>query len=203
MHPYFKTLVPAVDDANKIHEMMGIKLKRQGRYTQCIAPCERSVFRDNGLQNIKVNVDEIDRLYFISKKELIARIDYNGTHVYVMLDNKCYIMFISQNANLFMNLVLPLKYAEYHKHLIYKSLANDHIYVEDMEEGDSEFLRKFKKEVPSLKFMCHETSIRSMKREYYKMVLPKILTDSLDNFKDIAVARDDLNTCLNDPFNLG
>ena len=89
------------------------------------------------------------------------------------------VIFISSDANLFMRIILRF---EREKHLIYKSLAEDGIEVEEQQEYDL-FSRMFWNNPPSLKYLCHE--VVYLNKEFYDFclnLLPKILFESVREF---------------------
>ena len=89
------------------------------------------------------------------------------------------VIFVSSDANLFMKIIVRF---EREKHLIYKSLAEDGIEVEEQHEYDL-FSRMLWNNPPPLKYLCHEAVYLNKELyDYYPNLLPKILSESVTEF---------------------
>ena len=174
-HPHFKTVVPYITNVEGINNLVGTALDYQYMFHRKTTPLELKEWDYDELQKFEINLEIVDRLYYIkedchsngSEFQLIVRMDYKGTHLYVELAASCdytgfdcvgggYI-FVSRDADLFMKLVLEPQCA---KNLIYKSLAEDGIHAEaEEEESYSTYARLFIKNPPSLKYLYYEALI--------------------------------------------
>lgn len=211
-HPNFKTVVPSVNDAEGIDNCVGKALTYQFMFEKRTTPWEMKNWDYDELQKFVIIPEMIDRLYFIEEESnvggsiynLIVRVDYNGEFLYVELSASCDFtgfdcqgggqIFISKDANLFMMLTLPDKDCE--KDLIYNFLAEDGIQVEMRYEQDKVYtytsFPMFRENLPMLKFLCHVPMLKYLCHEAvyfnkdilqgYASVMPKNLTDSLDDF---------------------
>ena len=140
------------------------------------------------LRRVKVKIYKMDQFYSINLLELIARMELNsGKRLYVKVDKMNCVIFICRDVNLFMNLVLPAKDSIY-KRLVHDSLAEDGVHVEEMEK-DSRLLRLYEKRVPTLKLLCCDIVHWTVDRDLRMEMLPKMLTDTLDDFSKLAEAR--------------
>ena len=144
--------------------------------------------------------------------ELSARSSYEYNRSTMVSERKTRgVVFISQDANLFMNVVLDKECLKY-KHLIYQSLAEDNILVADQHHPlieynyqkhhnlhyrDQDSKRDGERErccgrynPQSLKYLCHMTVYynKMLLRDYINK-LPKILFASVNCFNGIEEAR--------------
>ena len=148
---------PRASDQLAVYEATKEVLSHQKLFTKNTSVWEESLWSDEALENFKVSVMEMDRLYYMwydrmwfdpmgydpnrldRQLELVGRMPYRGTPTYFSLytwtDNvKCYHkgcfigkIFVSQNPNIFMPLVVN---GSYPIEDIYESLANDGIEME-------------------------------------------------------------------------
>ena len=206
-HPDFRSLDPTVKDAETMDDYLGEALFYQHMFDKRTTPWEVQQWDYEALQKFEVNLEKVDRLYYIHYErkdgkdfQMIARMEYEDRSFYVELNAGCDytgfecqgrgVIFISTDANMFMKLVLT-EQEDFNKDAIYESLREDSIYVE--EEDDTrfdKFSRMKWKNTPMLKYLCHEVIYqnRDTLREYSSL-LPNILTESVDDFIRTRKAR--------------
>ena len=203
---HFKSVDPAVIDTTTIKKYLREPLGHQYIFDHRTTPWERQQWDYDELQSFKIDVGKIDRLYHIRttdinesdrEYELIARLQYKGQPLYVELNASCDFtgfdcqgggaIFVSRNASLFMRLVLT---SGNKKDLIYESLAEDGIEVEEQSEFDA-CQRIFRKNVPMLKYLCHEVFYKNEEElQPYLSLLPTILSNSVDEFIQFHKAKE-------------
>ena len=206
----FKSIDLKVTYAEEIDNYIGLALEVQRVFDRKTTPWEKNLWDDDELEHIKIYLEAIDRLYYINRNaqnthfHMVGRMIYKGQPLYVQLRAgcECYrcgcmhgVIFVSRDANLFMKLVMTKKFQ---KDLIYKSLADDGIIIEEQTEYDS-CGRMFWNNAPMLKYLCHQVVYENQtKLKHYSQVLPKLLTDSIDDFirtKDAKKFYDDGLCC--------
>ena len=213
-HPNFKSVDPNVKNSYTISNYMGIALFFQHLFEKRTTPWETQHWDDNdkALQNFEINLKKIDRLYYIYhnnnnnfekqiKFRLIARMEEEEKkHIYVELAaERCPhrgfpcktsggFIFVSRDVDFFMKLVLTRaeEKEDLNKELIYKSLQNDSIYVDEITSLTTTT------SVPSLNYLCYEAICQEgVTYKYY--LLPKMLERSIDDFIKMKKARFDYN----------
>lgn len=197
-HTNFKSVDPNVPNADIMDDYVGGALQYQCMFDKRTTPWEKTLWDDTELENFKIDLEVVDRLYYIyqfddgvngREFQMTARMDYKGRKVYIELVAGCDytgfdcqgggVIFISLDANLFMKLILT---EEYQSDLIYKSLAEDGIETEEQTEYDTCSRMRWTN-APMLKFLCHMSVYDNRKSlEHYPRVLPKILKDSVRDF---------------------
>lgn len=209
-HPDFKSLVPEVQDAETMEDCLFEALEYQETFDKRTNPWENKEF-DDILQNFEIDLEKVDRLYHIQyisnpfgrEFSMIARMQYQDKPLYVELFAGCDftgfecqgrgVIFISRDANIFMNLVLT-EQEDLKKNLIYASLKEDGIDVEEKEEEYNNCSRWFLKNAPPLKYLCHKNIYENVQMlPEYRLVLPKILADSIDEFIKMEEAKKSYN----------
>ena len=189
-HPNFISFVPFISQAQDIDNCIykgllnqfSLKLKTATEKELLLLLPQDNVFF--------LDVEQIDRLYHVAKVQcnrkyiiydLIARLDYNNTHLYVKMTshrihNEYFgTIFITTDANSFMKLIFLEKLEN--KKSICESLVKDGIYKEENEEEEDL--------VSTLKYMCYKT-IYLNKLDISK--LPQLVIDNLTefiNFKNV------------------
>ena len=145
-HPNFKSLDENVKNANAINNQVGHAINNQKYFEKITTPWETTHYwKDKKIQDFKIDLEKIDRLYYIycdkegEEYDLVCRMQ---GEFYINMRANCCIssaefmdygianIFISRDANLFMNRVLPSNY-KYNKTLIYESLKKDGIYIDE------------------------------------------------------------------------
>ena len=187
-HPNFKSVVANVQDAGTIDEYVEYAIDNQEKFYKKMPPWEiKDIGGRDKLQKFKIDLEKIDRLYYINYKDedepeydLITTMQYeNNNPIYVEMLAKyprSYdiegSIYISQHVNSFMKLVLSDN--RYDKTLIYKSLREDGIYIDDDD----------KKSLPTLKFLTHQTIYDNVNilQEDISLMFPRILKDSVNDF---------------------
>ena len=198
-HPDFKSLDAEVQNADTMDDYVGEALSYSYMFEKRTTPWEAQHWDYDALQKFEIDVEKVDRLYYIYHTDhaggqdfkMIARMEYEEAPLYVELDAGCDytgfecqgngVIYVSRDANLFMKLVLS-KEDSLNRNLIYKSLREDRIYVEEDNDYDN-YSNMFGTNVPMLKYLCHE-AIYENKDELceYKFQLPNILVNSIDDF---------------------
>ena len=218
----FKSIDPEVTCAKEIDNYIGLALLVQHRFERRTTPWEKNLWDDDELEHIMIYLKTVDRLYYIYCSDdhvkgyyfqMVGRMIYKGRLLYVDLHACCGcshygldlhaccgcshygymhgVIFVSRDPNLFMKLVMTDKFQ---KDLIYKSLVDDGIIIEEQTEYDS-CERMFWKNAPMLKYLCHQVVYENrIELKHYSQVLPKLLTISIEDFirtKDAKKVYDD------------
>ena len=199
-YPNFKSLVSQVKNAKDIEEYVNRVFLY--RYTLSTTPWEVTHW-----DGFKFNLENVDRLYYFRFKNhrrggqkfiMIARMQYrdklpfylrmrlflDSVHAEFIVGR----MFLSRDANIFMNLILKDEEEDeedLNKNLIYASLKEDGIYIKE-EEKEEEYNRNAR----PLKYLCHQSIYNKIHLlSGYRSVLPKILADSIDDFIKMREAK--------------
>lgn len=198
-HSDFRSIDASITTADDMADHVGHALSYQYMFDRRTSPWEMENFEDDDLQTFQVNLEEVDRLYYINhyddgisnrEYEILARMDYGDKKAYVSVIACCdftgfdcegggYI-FVSFNASVLTKIMLDRQ----HDHeAIYRSLAEDGLAVEEQSEYDWAPAGKWQS-VPMLKYLCHvEISDRKNNlSQIYMKVLPKVLAESVDEF---------------------
>ena len=201
MHPDFKSVDLTVKTAKKMDNYMSEGLIKQHMFDKRTTPWEEQEWGQGVLQEFEINLEKVDRLYYINPDvRMIARMEYKDQQsIYVEFNARCLglrchrgaFIFISRDANIFMKLVLA-ELREDIKNSVYESLREDSIYVEEEDNTRFDtFSRMTWKNVPTLQNLCHEIIYQSRDElRGYSSLLPKLLTESLDNFIRTKEARE-------------
>ena len=149
-HPDFKSIIPSVQNAKKMNDYLSYALLYQDMFERRTTPWEMNQWDYYDLQAVEIDLERVDRLYHINfvddcgdrRFEMIGRMQYKEESFYVQLfagcDNTGFDcrgggnIFISRDANLFMKQLYNFR-SKIDKDLIYKSLADDGIEVEEEE----------------------------------------------------------------------
>ena len=210
-HPDFKSVISSVVNAEDMDDHLFEALSYQYMFDRRTTPWEMQHWDYKDLQAFKIDLEQVDRLYHIKffenagdrEFEMIGRMQYKGEPLYVELNAGCDNtgfdcqgmgnIFISRDANLFMKLVLR---SNNEKDLIYKSLADDGIEVEEEEQSEFDVhKRMFSRTVPMLKYICHEAVYQhEQKLQSQFEQLPKILANSLEEFIRFQEAKKDYDS---------
>ena len=216
-HPDFKSVDSNVTNANTLGEILCEALQNQHNFEKRTTPVEMQSWNSyEALQQFTIDLEKVDRLYHVYYYNdetslrffhMIARMEYNNNnnnnnnqgYIFVELQANCDftgfdcqgggVIFISENANLFMRLVLGETFMdeEFNKCLIYDFLKEDDDYDYDAitveRETCDKFSRMFLNRVPMLKYICHEIIYKNKDQLWeYKVLLPEILKNSVDDF---------------------
>ena len=157
-HPNFKSVISSVVNAEKMNDYLWYALSYQDTFERRTTPWEMNQWNYDDLQAIEIDLERVDRLYHIKISEesgdrifeMIGRMQYNEEILYVKLYAGCDSsgfschgggnIFISRDPNLFMKQPFESKIDKY---LIYKSLADDGIEVEEEEQSEFDSVREF------------------------------------------------------------
>lgn len=145
-HPEYITMNKDLPNAKHIYLCMSKVLNNQKMFTKCTPLEEKYLWEDEELNNFKIELEAIDRLYYILPRNidsshkfyLIVRMDYKERKVYVKLmgnnENNflgyCGMIFISDDINLFLK---NIQLNQHQANSIYESLAEDGIQFEEKE----------------------------------------------------------------------
>jgi len=204
-HPDFKSVYSEITNAKIMDNYVGHALSYQSMFDRHTTPWEKTLWEDKELENFNIDLEKIDRLYYIyyaeeemgrygEKFRMTARMDYEGIKVYFELVANCDYMgfdgriFVSGDADLFMEIIITDKYQI---NLIYQSLREDGIQVEELTEYDvcSHFQ---KHNAPMLRFLCHLTIYKNKNLlEASFSQLPKPLEKSVKSFTQTMEAKED------------
>ena len=195
-----------VPNTNVMDDYVGYPLLFQYMFDRRTTPWEKTLWNDEELENFNIDLEFIDRLYYINYVEtveeiqyfeMIARMNYKEKKVYVELLAACTVdfgfdcqgegtIFISEDASIFMQLVLKKRNK---KNLIYQSLREDGIQVKEQIAHDlcTDFQGT---KVLSLKLLCHLAVYKNKKKLGPNILqLPKILLDSVNDYIRIRDAK--------------
>jgi len=205
-HPNFKSVYFEVKNADDMDDYVGNPLCHQSDFYRSTMPWEKTLWEDKELENFEIDLEFVDRLYYIyyatknagTKLEeafqIVARMDYKGRKVYFELLAICTfwgfmiagggLIFVSEDPNLFMKLIMTNKHPS---DLIYQSLREDGIRVEEPTEYD--VCCRLQRSPPTLKLLCH------LEMYNYKNLfeasfseLPKTLGESVKSFMQMMEA---------------
>nr|WOZ57630.1 hypothetical protein MmNV_37 [Menippe mercenaria nudivirus] len=207
----FKSLNSEVKTNEDLDEILGHALIYQYMFDNKTSPWERSSWGEDELENFKIDVDCIDRLYFVScirygdyseaEYAMLARMEYNGKKVFIDFSASCdstgfdcqgggetYVTF---DVNIFYNVIV--------------SVRNDSgcILESLQEDGYDITILPGIATVPSvsswhnpmtLRFLCHVTIKDNLPSlQHYTQVLPKCLVDSVTEYIKIKEASEKLH----------
>ncbi|XP_068206571.1 uncharacterized protein [Palaemon carinicauda] len=201
----FISIDPEVTDADTLCDFVGGALMYQYMFERRTTPWEMTEWDYDDLQAFKIDLGEIDRLYYVyfyddgtsgQDYRLIGRVEHKGQPLYVELVASCDytgfdcrgggVIFVSRDANLFMRLVLT---SDCKKDLIYQSLEEDGIEVEAQTEYDA-CRRMFWRNPPMLKYLCHQAAYEHRaKLQPQISSLPKCLANSIEEFINFNEAK--------------
>ena len=204
-HKDFKSIDPRVRDAEMMNDFLFLPLYYQNMFYKMTTPGEKRIWGVYELSGFRINLEEVDRLYYIYSGSnyissdfrrglnwdfcMVGRMDHNRGSLYIFLTASCddfgfmwawnSRIFISGDADLFMKVVAT---SELRLKCIYQSLTEDGIPFHQV----TEYLmgpRRNWKDVPTLKYLCYEAVFDNMTslRDSYR-TLPRILKDDVDDF---------------------
>ncbi|CAL4088240.1 unnamed protein product [Meganyctiphanes norvegica] len=201
----FKSLVPTINNIDNIEELVGYALIYQYMFVKRTSPWEMQSWDYNELENFKVDLNKVDRLYYIEHfddsvnsrtYEILVRMDYRGEHIFVRLSAGCDFtgfdcqgdgeIYITRNPNIFLKSIVD---RHHNPSLIYQNLLEDGYRVEEPSEFDLT-PRHLWNSVPMLKFLTHQAIHEHRDHlRHYPQVLPTVLTDSVTEFIQVQETR--------------
>ncbi|XP_069957189.1 uncharacterized protein [Cherax quadricarinatus] len=205
-------ILESLDDeetTNSDIEKMGADVTYyQHLFTRRTSPWEMDLWGEGELQRFKVDLEKMDHLYDIHCSSggdygLLLRMAYKGRPIFVEMVGYCSIsdldpyvggyMYITFNANLFANIIRERRYNKDH---ILSLLQKDGYCIPNRESDFSPV--NLWQNPPRLMFLCHLT-IRTHKDhlKHYPEILPRSLTESLNEFINISEAIEDYNKWIN------
>ncbi|KAK3887342.1 hypothetical protein Pcinc_008606 [Petrolisthes cinctipes] len=118
-HANFKSLVEGVTSAKAIWDRVGCAFQCERQFDRKTSPWEADLWEEKALDRFTINLESIDRLYYINHEngvcdtyELLARVEHKGRHLFVELRGGCRFsdseltgggeIFVGFNANLFL-----------------------------------------------------------------------------------------------------
>ena len=201
----FKSLVPEVKTADEIAKCVGYPLLYEYMFEHKTSPWEMSSWNEEDLQNFQIDVDQIDRLYSVTNTQehdmlggdfyLLARMKHMNKDMFVELKAFCDSsgfdchgdgsIYITSNPNIFYNTMVIGSEREN----ILSSLLEDGYKITIQPEVNSVSSWH---NPPNLLFLCHK-AVRDNQHclAHYPDVLPKPLTNSLNDFIRVKEAMDD------------
>lgn len=203
--PIFKSAIATVSKVDDIEEMVGYALIYQYMFVKRTSPWEMQTWDYHELEIFKVDLNKIDRLYYIdhfddsvnSKTyEILIRMNYNNEKIFVRLSAGCDFtgfdcqgggeIYITRNPNIFLKSIVD----QYHNPLlIYKHLLEDGYSVEEPSEFDLTPRHQWNS-VPMLKFLTHQTVYDNRSNlGHYPQVLPSMLSNSVTEFIQVQETR--------------
>lgn len=200
----FKSFVPQVNDAESMDDFVGQALWYQYMFERKTSPWEMARWEDGELQKFQINLEDVDRLYFINSFNdnvsgsifsLLIRMIYKEQKVFVELSAGCDYtgfecqgggdIFVTMNAKLFSKVIIS---TEYNMELLYRALKEDGYDVDEQMDYDRSPVSSWHNP-PMLKFLCHLAINDNKERlQHYKESLPKALVDSVSEFINIRDA---------------
>lgn len=205
-HPDFQTLVTDVDTIEAMEDCLCPSLEYQYMFERKTSPWERSEWLDEDLHDFELELEEVDRLYYICKNNydendqffhILARVCHGGSHLFVELSASCDYtgfecqgfgdIFVTKSANIFFQVILR---EDYDRDAIRASLLSDGYELDDLIMPSRPSL--LMQSAPMLKFLCHVAinDHKDLLTPGYKEVLPPILRDSVDEFINVREAID-------------
>ena len=130
-HPDFKSLQPNIENAKTIYNYLSNIYKFQNIFHKKTTPCEKRYWKHRAIDNFKINVQNIDRLYYLKRYKIdrlyyleryknnndsdsdndstnkiiiykmIARLDHNKKPIYVEMT--AYSCFCCRNGDIFIS----------------------------------------------------------------------------------------------------
>ena len=192
----FKSTNPNFTNCEDIYECVGESLRNQRDLCLRITPWEQNLWEDDELENFEVDVELVDRLYYIDHFSMLnplcpkfcnlgCRMVYNGKHIYIKMRANCSYdswrgdIFVSKDVNLFLK---QAKLTTYEWDGTLDSLAGDSIVVEEQTMYDV-YSREAWISPPTLRYLCNRSIYdNDIRREQYSSVLPQLLTSDVDHF---------------------
>ena len=199
----FKSYVPGIESPNDIFYHMCYPLEYQYLFEKRTSPWEMQEIDHRYLENFRIESHQIDRLYLLEEGErdyvkpwdLMCRLNVDGVKYFVSMGASCdYTGFDCRGGGFIQFTKLPDFFLENiadYPDMIYTYLKNDGYSVQkpNLEHRVS---RKFWKNPPMLKFLCHEGIYKhSNVLSHFKEVLPKMLVNSVMEFIQIQISKDE------------
>lgn len=196
----FKSLVCNIKCQEDIFNLIGEILNSQCTFSRTTTPWEIALWDKNELENFRIKIDKVDRLYYINYINddllgkwfyLLIRMLYKESFVFVQMTNTYNPMsiigrtlgvdlFITRDPNIFSKVIKHPSACEIQ--LIYKSLIDDGYEIEGPTEYDRTPIHEWH-EPPTLKFLCYFNIFKNKKSlQHYQQVLPKTTIHNLNYF---------------------
>lgn len=203
----FLSLDASVANQDDIADLLGEALTYQYLFDKRASPWERASWDDHDLDSFRIQVDMIQRLYYIShyddgvsgrEYELVVRTVHKERAVYAKLTAGCDFtgfecqgggeIYITYDAQIFLKSILS---GDIDLHGIWKSMVADGLEVEEPSTFDLLPVRAWNT-VPMLKFLCHMKVYdeRDTLRQKAALTLPKTLAQSVEEFLKTRETRD-------------
>ncbi|KAG7157949.1 hypothetical protein Hamer_G026506 [Homarus americanus] len=118
-----------ITSADDIHELIGTALEYQYMLDKRTSPWEMCEWKDEELENFKINLEAVDRLYYIYHSdegvsrqdfEFVGRMVYNDRLIYIQMDAGCDYtgfdcagggeIYITFDAQIFLKSIITDKY---------------------------------------------------------------------------------------------
>ncbi|KAG7177512.1 hypothetical protein Hamer_G025157 [Homarus americanus] len=205
-HFNFKSVRSEVTCADDIDELIGTAFCYQYMFDKRTSPWEMCEWRDGELEDFEIDLEVVDRLYYISHCddgvsgrdfEFAGRMEYNGRHVYIKMSAGCDYtgfecqgggeIYITFDPQIFLKSIIT---NEYQPHDIWGVMAEDGLQVEEPSSFDL-LQSKAWNNVPMLKFLCH-MAVYDHKDTltHYPYNLPRPVAASVEEFIRTRETRD-------------
>lgn len=194
-HREFKTLIPAVADAEAMNTVVGRAICHQHLFDRKTSPRELGLWAPGELQEFIISLPCVDRLYHIHRSEndifeLVVRVDYKDRHLFVELSCSCYFeafechgagqIYVSYSARLFTKVITTRMQTV----VFYESLAQDGYLVEGQVEHERWPSSRWHIP-PPLKTLTHlAISRHRASLSHYPEALPTALIHSTEEFME-------------------
>lgn len=194
----FKSCIQSINSQEDIDSALCLPLNYQYMFDKRTSPWEMKNWDQDDLNSFLIKPEKIDRLYHISANdedpnfrtwELCCRMDYKGEKYFVEMYANCdYTGFdcqggghvcITKLADFFLNNMVT---NDQNPDKIFNALLEDGY---DVQEPDPlhKMHPKFWNNTPMLKYLCHNAIYENKdKLPHYKVNLPQILANSVDEF---------------------
>ena len=185
-HPNFKSADERVKDVNTLNKLLFDALRYQHEYDlRMTTPGEIDIWDKDELQKLKIDLENIDRLYHIFSDtnydkycHMICRMHYKGHLLYLEFfafhqefhpvyrtESRSGGIFVSRDAFLFMYLI-QTSFFRSQMYPINKLLEKDDIQINDQYPYNDDIWRFSpvkNKQVQTLQYICHEFICRKKK----------------------------------------
>lgn len=211
-HPKFQSLVRDVQTADEMDVMIGLALSYQEMFDRRTSPWEMHMWDQDDLQNFKVDLEKVDRLYHIKFEddeleqrnfELVVRLEHEPkTWIFVELVAGCDFtgfecrgggeIYLSFDPKVFLKSVLNW---DYNIQSIWRSMMDDGYQVGEPLEHELLPVCLWRS-VPMLKFLCHMALYSHHEQLNLDMLaLPKSLVNSITEFNRMRETRHHHDEC--------
>ncbi|CAL4124743.1 unnamed protein product [Meganyctiphanes norvegica] len=204
------SIVEGVKDTSDIDNLVGTALLYQHMFNKKTSPWEMNDFDDGELNNFSIELEKLDRIYYVyhfddsvasREYELLARMDYKGSKVFVQLSAGCDYtgfdcqgggeIYVTKRPDFFLKSVVD---GSNNPKRIWQALLDDGYSVCEPTEFDL-LPQGLWQNVPMLKFLTHMAVYQHKEKlSFYPEVLPPLLRQSMDDFIQVRSTKDHHDT---------